>query len=193
MTPARVAFALMLLAEPALAHPAAPGVSGVFGGALHPLLVTAHSLAILGLGLLIGQQAEWARAAPFTYIVALVAGLLILTLGVAVPFAGIPVLLCALVAGGLVALGRPLPEALGCGLAGIAGLAIAFDSPPEVVSVREANLTLIGTGFGATVLLIVVVEIASRLRPRWTRIAARVLGSWIAASAILLLAVRFAR
>ena len=184
---------LALTATPALAHRVAPGVGGVLGGALHPLLVTEHSLAILGLGLLIGQQTEWARPAPFTFIVVLVAGLLILTLGVAVPYAGIVVLMCALIAGVLVALGRPLPEALGCGLAGVTGLAIALDSPPEVVSVREANWMLIGTGFGATILLIVVVEIASRLRPSWTRIGARVLGSWIAAGAILLLALQLVR
>ena len=193
MTAALAALMLALTATPALAHRVAPGVGGVLGGALHPLLVTDHSLAILGLGLLIGQQTDWARPAPFTFIVVLVAGLLILTLGVAVPYAGIVVMLCALIAGVLVAFGRALPEALGCGLAGVTGLAIALDSPPEVVSVREANWMLIGTGFGATILLIVVVEIASRLRPSWTRIGARVLGSWIAAGAILLLALRFAR
>jgi urease accessory protein len=193
MRAALAALALVLTAAPALAHPVTRSVGGVFGGALHPLLVTEHSLAILGLGLLIGQQTEWARPAPFTFIVVLVAGLLILTLGVAVPFAGIVLLLCALVAGVLLALGRPLPEAAGCMLAGVTGLAIALDSPPEVVSVREANLMLIGTGFGATILLIVVVEISARLRPSWTRIGARVFGSWIAASAVLLLALPFAR
>jgi urease accessory protein len=193
MRAALAALGLALTAPPAFAHPVAANVGGVLGGALHPLLVTEHSLAILGLGLLIGQQTEWARPAPFTFIVVLAPGLLILTLGVAIPFAGIVVLLCALVAGVLVALARPLPEALGCVLAGLAGLAIALDSPPQVVSVREANLMLIGTGFGATILLIVVVEVSARLRPSWTRIGARVFGSWIAASAILLLALPFAR
>jgi len=52
---------------------------------------------------------------------------------------------------------------------------------------------LIGTGFGATLLLIVAVEVASRLTVPWARIAARILGSWVAASAILTLALRLVR
>jgi urease accessory protein len=78
-------------------------------------------------------------------------------------------------------------------LAGCVGLAIGLDSPPEVVSVREANWMLIGTGFGATVALILVVEVASRLKRPMLRIGTRILGSWIAASAILVLALGVAR
>ena len=106
---------------------------------------------------------------------------------------GEALLVLALATGLLVALARPLPEAVGCALGAATGFAIALDSPPEVLSVREANLMLIGTGFGATLLLIVVVEAASRLRGGWPRIGARILGSWIAASAILVLALRLAR
>jgi hypothetical protein len=54
--------------------------------------------------------------------------------------------------------------------------------------VREAHLMLIGTALGGIVLMVVIVEIATRLTHPWQRIAARVLGSWIAASAILVLA-----
>ena len=99
----------------------------------------------------------------------------------------------ALVTGVLVALARPLPEATGCVLAVATGFAIALDSPPEVISVREANIMLIGTAFGASILLVAVVEAASRLTRNWQRIGARIFGSWIAASAILVLALRLVR
>ena len=41
--------------------------------------------------------------------------------------------------------------------------------------------------------VIVVVAAASRLTANWALIGARILGSWIAASALLVLALRFVR
>jgi hydrogenase/urease accessory protein HupE len=185
--------AFILIAGPALAHPPPLGIGGVPGGVLHPFFVPAHALAIAGLGLLIGQQTEWGRAAPFAAITALIVGLAAMTLGYVPILMSEALLVLALVTGCLVAMARPLPEAAGCGLGAAIGFAVALDSPPEVVSVREANLMLIGTGFGTTILLILAVEGASRLKRPWLRIGARILGSWIAASAILVLALRFAR
>ncbi len=193
MTRLLLVLMLALIASPALAHPPPLGIGGFFGGVLHPLFVSAHLLALLGLGLLIGQAAQGSRPAALATIVALTAGLLVMTLGFVPMLMGEALLLLAVATGALVALGRPLPEPAACAFGAVTGLAIALDSPPEVVSVREANLMLIGTGFGATLLLIVVVEAASRLQRPWLRIGARILGSWIAASAILVLALRFAR
>jgi hydrogenase/urease accessory protein HupE len=184
-----LALGSVLFAPPALAHPAPFGVPGFFGGLLHPAFVPAHLMAALGLGILVGQQApHWGRAAPATFIVALIVGLAVLTTGVVPRFAGEAVLLLALTSGALVALARPLPERAGCALAAVTGIAIGLDSPPEVVSVRQAHLMLIGTAFGGGLLLIVIVEIATRLTSPWQRTAARILGSWIAASAVLVLA-----
>jgi hypothetical protein len=44
---------------------------------------------------------------------------------------------------------------------------------------------------GAVIVTIVVAEIAGALTLHWQRIGLRVLGSWIAASAMLVLAVRW--
>jgi urease accessory protein len=188
-----LAAALVLTASPALAHPPPLGIGGFFGGLLHPLLVPAHLLALLGLSLLIGQQAEWSRAAPLATITALAAGLGVMTLGFVPLLMSEALLALAVATGLLVVLARALPEAAGCVLAGATGLAIALDSPPEAISVREANFMLIGTGFGATILLILAIEGASRLRRDWRRTLARILGSWVAASAMLALALRFFR
>jgi hypothetical protein len=52
---------------------------------------------------------------------------------------------------------------------------------------------LIGTGLGAAIGLGLLVEAAARMGRDWQRIGVRVLGSWTAASALLAIAVRFAR
>lgn len=193
MTRALVVLVLMSMTEPALAHPPPLGIPGFPGGLLHPLLVPSHLLAILALGLLAGQQAPgWGRAVPGAFIIALLVGLMVLTLGVAPRGVEFVLLALATASGALAALARPLPEVWGCVLAVVTGFAVALDSPPEVISVREANLMLIGTGFGGTILMVVAVEAASRLTRSWARIAARILGSWIAACAILVLALRLA-
>jgi hypothetical protein len=83
-----------------------------------------------------------------------------------------------------------LPRSIGVLLAAVVGLALALDSPPEAISVRDANLALLGTATGAVLVLVALVQMTSRLTRAWQRIGARVLGSWIAACAILVLALR---
>ena len=190
-------FAVLLgvaAASPALAHPPLLGLTGFTGGLLHPMFEPAHVLAIAGLGILIGQQTpRWGRAAPIGYAAALAVGLVAIALAFVPRYAGETVLACALIAGILAAVARPLPEPLGCALAAAAGLAVALDSPPDAISVGEANLMLHGAMLGASVLLLVVVFCASRLERPWQRIGLRVIGSWIAASAILVLALQLTK
>jgi len=186
--------ALLLTAGPALAHPPPLGLTGFFGGALHPLFVPAHVLAITALGILCGQQMpRWGKAAPLGFVAALAVGLTAIALAVVPRYADTMVLAFAVAAGAMVALARPLPEPAGCAVAAAIGLAVAVDSPPQIISVGEANLMLVGTGLGATIMLVVAVGCAARLNRPWQRVGLRVLGSWIAASAILVLALQFAR
>jgi urease accessory protein len=194
MTAALAIALLLATASPALAHPPPLGITGFFGGLLHLLFVPAHVLAVTGLGILAGQQMpRWGKAVPLGYAAALAVGLVAIALAFVPRYAGEAVLICALVAGILAALARPWPEPVGCALAAAAGLAVALDSPPGVISISEANLMLLGTLLGATALLVVVTFCASRLTRPWQRIGLRVIGSWIAASAILVLALQWAR
>jgi urease accessory protein len=95
-------------------------------------------------------------------------------------------------AGVLLALARPMPVVLGIVVAAAIGLAQALDSPPEAISLTDANLALAGTAMGSAVLLTVLTWLASRLRREWQRIGVRIVGSWMAASAILVLVLRIA-
>jgi urease accessory protein len=191
---ALIAAALVLLAAPAQAHPPPLGIPGYFGGFLHPMFVPAHLMAVLALGLLIGQQRpQWGKAALAAYVLALLAGLTAIAFAFVPERAGEAVLACAAVCGALTAAAPRLHGAIGGALAALTGLALALDSPPEVVSLREANLMLLGTAVGGTLLLLAIAGVAARLTRDWQRIGIRIAGSWIAASAVLVLALRFAR
>jgi urease accessory protein len=65
-------------------------------------------------------------------------------------------------------------------------------SPPETISLREAVLMLIGTACSAIAALAVMAAAAAALARPWQGIAPRVAGSWVAAIAILVLALRWA-
>ncbi len=187
-----LAIAFVLLAGPAYAHPPPIGIGGFWGGLMHPYFVTAHGAAIVALGLLVGQQG-WGRVTPIVFIAALMAGLGLIWLAAVPRYINEALLVLAVVCGLLVALARPLPEPVGIVFGVLIGVAVGLDSPPEVLSVREANLMLIGTGLGASLFLVLAVEGASQLVKPWQRIGARVAGSWIAAAAILVLALNFSR
>jgi hydrogenase/urease accessory protein HupE len=182
-----------LAATPALAHPPPLGLTGFTGGALHPLFVIDHVLAVLAVGLLMGSQPRWRWLPAISFVLGIAAGIAVMVSGAAPLYANETILGIAVLSGVLVALAWPLSIRIGIALAGVLGIAIVLDSPPETLSIREANQTLAGTAFGATVFLIAVRQAAQYARPLWARIAVRAAGSWIAAAAILALALRFVR
>src|SRR5262245_8209014 len=172
-------------------------MSALLRGLLLPLMLPAHALALLAFGLLIGQQRTSSRLlALATFVAGLAGGLAAIALAVGQTPAGDVLLAAACLAGLLVAIGRP-PPALACVLlAAVAGMALGLDSPPEAISIAVATIMLIGTALGASLALAIVVAGASYVgAQKWAapRIGMRVLGSWIAASALLVLALRFAR
>ena len=199
-TTARVLFALALLGLPqaAIAHPVFGGVGGFTAGLLHPWFVPAHLMALIALATLIAQQqpkwhwpSHW--RAPLLFVVGLTAGSVAIAWGYAPMYSGEAVLTGAAIAGFLVAYGKPLLNRTIAVLAAASGIAIAVDSPPDAITIREAILSQLGTFCGASILLVAVIEIVSWRRHHWQRIGVRILGSWIAASAILVLALQFAK
>jgi hydrogenase/urease accessory protein HupE len=192
--PRLAAIAVVFPVDAATAHVAFEGGGGFFGGAIHPLFVPAHALAIVALGLLIGQQcprSPW--PASGAYCAGLAAGFAAIVSTVALEWAGDAVLATAGVSGALIALARPIPVFLASALALVTGLVIALDSPPHAISLWDANLILLGTFCGAVVLLLAIVAAASALHRDWQRLGARIVGSWLAAIAIMALALRLTR
>jgi urease accessory protein len=188
----RAALILVALtaADVAVAH--APMGEGVSGGLMHPYLVPAHAMSLVALGLFIGRQRD--QGIPLLiFAVALIAGLVALTFAVGETPAAELLLLNTTLVGVLLAAAWTPPKPLGWIIAAVTGAALAFDSPPETISVQEADLMLLGTGLGALSLLGAVVGGAGYLTRPWQRLGVRIVGSWIAASAILVLALTLAR
>jgi urease accessory protein len=157
-------------------------------GLLNPLLTPAHTLALVALGLFIGWHADRVGA-RLIFPMALAGGLFALTFAVGQMPARIVLLADTAVIGVLVATAWGPPRPVGWLLVAIAGAAIGLDSPPQAITIAEANATLVGTAFGACAVMFAVITAASYASLRWHKLAMRILGSWIAASAILVLAV----
>ena len=183
---------LLMLTTPAWAHAPIMGIRGVLGGLLHALLIPEHGASLVALGLVLGRQQQLARRSGLLiFTAALVCGLVAAGLAVEATPAPDVLLVATGILGLLIAAGWG-PPILGWPLAAIAGLAFALDSTPETTSTDETIRMLIGSGLGAIVVLALVAEGAGVLRGNEQPIVARVLGSWIAATAILVLALRIA-
>jgi hypothetical protein len=121
----------------------------------------------------------------------LVAGLAV-TAFIAEPALAADVLLAATGILGLLIAAAWVPPVVAWPLAAIAGVAFALDSRPEVTATDEIIRMLIGTGIGAAIALAIVAVGSTFLQGNVSRIVLRVLGSWVAAIAILDLSLRIA-
>ncbi len=192
--------ALVLLAQPALAHDPI-GIAGRYyglgdflSGVLHPLFVTAQTLALVGLGLFVGQQSVKVRRVVLSaFTLALFAGALAIASGVGETGSTLVLLGAAAITGLIVASAWPALNPLGAIAIVVAGAALALDSPPQAVTIPSAVVMQIGVGLGALVTVTIVTWLTADLTRHWQRIGVRVAGSWVAASAILVLALRLAR
>jgi hypothetical protein len=166
------------------------GIGGVPGGILHALLIPEHGMSVVALGLVLGRQEQAARrSGELIFIAALCCGLIVAAV-IAEPAIAGDVLMAVTGILGLLIAAAWAPPYLGWPLAAIAGLGLALDSPPEGTTFDEAIRMLTGSGIGAALALAIVAEGSVRLAGHVQRIAVRVLGSWIAAIAILVLSQR---
>ena len=186
--------ALLIGIGPACAHDVVAGVGGFYGGLIHPLLVPAHGLALVALGLLIGQQPPRRRAGlKAVFAAALLLGVIVIVSAFAARDVDYAILGIAAAAGVAVAIARPLSVAVSCPLAAVAGVAIELDSVPQEISMQTTFLALVGTAVGAFLAVMLLADLAACSHRDWHRSGVRVAGSWIAASAILVLALRLSR
>jgi urease accessory protein len=167
--------------------------SGFAGGLLHPLTVPAHVLALLALGLMIGRQVGGRLFSLVAFTAGVIGGLAAIALAFRQTAAGDVLLGITVVAAILVVLAAPLSAFVHAAIALAGGVALGMDSPPQAISIAVATATLIGTGIGTCLTLAIIAIATSYLTGDWQRIGIRIVGSWIAASAILVLALRFAR
>lgn len=176
------------LANTASAHSAVPGIGNFYNGVLHPYLTAPHLIALIACGLLLGQRGLAAAAPGFKALSAgLIAGLLLGGFGAGREADTALLLLTAAAAlavvsawavprWGLVTLMAPL------------GLLIGLGSAPETLTGSARWVALAGTLIGTLLCAGYLMLGVNALQRPVLRIGVRVLGSWVAAAALLVLA-----
>lgn len=181
--------AVLLAPHVASAHAVIPGVSGFEGGLLHPLLVPAHAMSVVSLALLLAPRPAGERYAVIaTFVAALAGAVVLVALAFQTDRAELILLACAAIAGILVAGRVRLPLLPIVAFAAIVAFALQFNSVPATISVSETFLTLAGAALAALAELALVASAAAHATKIWQVLAIQIVGSWIAAIALLLLA-----
>jgi hydrogenase/urease accessory protein HupE len=92
-----------------------------------------------------------------------------------------------LLAGGLVAADAKVPLPVTTAIAALLGFVHGYLNGAAMGQPGVAAVALLGVAFSVFVLVALAAALVVRLRWPWTRIAVRVIGSWIAASGLLML------
>jgi hydrogenase/urease accessory protein HupE len=183
-------FLSLCLPATTRAHSTIEGLEGFVGGVLHPLTDPAHLLIIVALGLLIGQRSPLDFKAPFVVFVPCLAVALIFTTTGFVRTVYQPALIgLALCAAVPVSLEKPVPPLAYRALFAVGAFALGLDSMPEPNSTSILIKTLLGTWIMVIFLVFDIAYYTSlAMRGNWPRMGVRVLGSWIMAISLMVLA-----
>jgi urease accessory protein len=177
---------LMLIAPPANAHGAFPGGGGFYAGAVHPVVSVDHLMTLLAIGLLLSQRGL--RAGLLLLMAGIAAGLALPFAGVTFPAVAMPMLAILIVAGGSIAIAQYLPVAVSLLLSLTGGLCVGLmtDVPLDTpLTAATAGAGVIVAGF---LIAAYAMAIGTVLRSRWQGIPLRVVGSWIVAIGLMMMA-----
>ncbi|MEQ9463221.1 MAG: HupE/UreJ family protein [Haliea sp.] len=187
--------ALLCVPDLVQAHSPMQGIGDFYAGVLHPLLVPAHALALVMLGLFSGQGGLYAmRSCYLGFLPALVVGLTLAGTGLDLGDGLEPLLLLlAALTGMLVILQFSPPHPLFAAAGAAVGLLLGLDSAPEAVAPGPIAAALLGASLGAFACLLLIADLCERARHHWQQVAVRVIGSWGTASATLVFALGWLR
>jgi hydrogenase/urease accessory protein HupE len=182
---------LWLMAPVALAHSPIKGLDSFYAGVLHPVFVPAHVMSVLVLGILIGQQGvKPLQLAVMAFLLSVGGGLIVTGLYPEVQV-GSPLLAVAALVAVLVAWCRPMPQPVYAVVAVVLGMLLGMDSVQSELTGRARWAALLGSGIAIYLLTLYAMVFAEYFsRHAWQRIGLRVIGSWIAAAALLVLSLR---
>jgi urease accessory protein len=166
------------------------GGSAMAAGLLHPLVMPAHLLVLIGLGIVARGRLRVPMLAAFA--MGLAGGLGAIAQGIGETPAADVLLGIAALCGITAAAQWNVPSWLAGLLAFCGGVAVGLDSPPEFIALGDAIVMLIGTGCGGVIALAMISLAAGFAGRLGQGIALRIAASWIAAIAILVLALRLA-
>ena len=176
------------------AHTPFKGANAFYTGLLHPVVVPSEALAVVALALLFGTSGALAsRLGLALFATGLLIGLCCGQLAPAVPGWTTPALLAvALLMAIIVTTGLRPPPGLAAVIAVVTGAIVGLDALPDASSGRDIWLGSAATILGGLIVAVIVSGLIVNGRQHWRRIAIRVAGSWITASAVLYFAWLFA-
>jgi hydrogenase/urease accessory protein HupE len=168
-----------------LAHVSGGGIVDSYSGLLHPFTEPLHIITIVGLGLMLSQQG---RAVPpqgwISYTIAALLGLIASNAGLTLPVYMMLYPLAAIL-GLLVAIKPVLPRLICLLLSIIAGFTLGIDSMTGAEGIGKLIVTVFSTTTGLGIALLIVIGWGDYFTRDWQKIGIRVIGSWIATSALL--------
>lgn len=185
--------ALLLYPGLVYAHTPIQGVNHLFNGILHPLFVPSHILLILVTGLFYGQRLDKSNQQwILVFIAATLVGLSATWVVAAQQFT-VVIPVCVAIIGILVAFKYTVGALWYSLLPGLSGFALGMDSSQEELSGFDRLMGLSGTALITIVLLFCTMDLTMYCRKKnWQATGIRVVGSWITASALLVLSLEFA-
>jgi hypothetical protein len=152
-----------------------------------------HLLAVVGMGLLAGQRTRSIAVLLVLFALGILAGSFAIALAIGETPSALALLGIAAFAGMAAAAAVPLPSFPKNVLTLATGAALALNAPPQAVTVPSAIAAQAGFGGAALATFGLIAVIAAGADRTWQHVAMRVVGSWMAASAILVLALRLVR
>ena len=177
----------------AYAHVAVTGSDGFITGLTQPFLEIGVGIAAVATGLFLGQRSETLneRAASL-FLIALVIGLATSFLPTRFGFPVELIYGLCMVAGILIAAAHPLNRYLALPIGGIGGFIVGISSAPDPADLVAIAFTTAGSLVCIAFLFLYGLTgaqwLTSRERFPWLAIVLRVIGSWIFAFAIMILA-----
>lgn len=165
-----------------------------FGAGFGQFFIPTHLLAVIALGLMAGQNAKQTPHLTFAaFTLGLLAGSILIASATRETEAALGLLVLAALSGLIVVAALQLPSVVKNALALATGAGLALNSPPQALTIPAAIAMQTGTAIAALLAVAIVTFITAKAAFAWQRIGIRIAGSWVAASAILVLALRLAR
>jgi urease accessory protein len=183
------AVAGILIPSSASAHLVDARFGDFYAGLVHPLTALEHVFPFLAVGLLAGQQgARSARAILGCFALALIAGAVLGRFEPGATFILYVNGASFVVLGGLVALARRLPVWVLFALSALFGLTHGYANGTAMTSDMLALNFVAGMAGAGVIVVSLGAGVVLSLRASWTKIAVRVVGSWIAAIGLMTIA-----
>ncbi len=178
---------LLCFNSPVLAHVGEGGIVDSYGGLIHPFTEPVHIINIIALGFLLTQQAS--RIHPLGWMSFALAALVGLILSVMFPAMDISLalLISAIVLGVLVACRFSLSLEVSLCISGVTGCLLGMDSLTPDPEWWSTAISIFSSTTGLGIALLIAMGWGDHLRKPWQQVGIRVVGSWIATAALLVL------